>query len=91
MRLATLTTSILAGCLFVGDLADFSPNAQRFHKLYGEPTIEFFSVRKGIMMAVEYGPDREACELLIGPTQSLIQRGNQEPMSSPAVSDLLQE
>jgi hypothetical protein len=59
--------------------------------MYGEPTIEFFSVRGGIAMAAEYGPDRAACELLIGHTQSLIQRETQNPISSPAVSDLLRE
>jgi hypothetical protein len=44
-------------------------------------------------MAVQYGPDRVACELLIGHAQSLVQRDTQppSPISSQDVSGLLQE
>jgi hypothetical protein len=70
-----------------------APNAQALHKRYGDASIEFFDVGGGIALAVQYGPDRVACELLIGHEQSLIQRDSQPPppVSSAAVSDLLQE
>ena len=70
-----------------------APSAQGLRKLYGEPTMERFAVRSGITVAVQYGPDRTACQLLIAPVQSLLEL--QEPippsMSSRDVSDVLQE
>ena len=44
-------------------------------------------------MAVEYGADRMPCELLISHAQSIIERNTEPPppISSSAVSDLLQE
>jgi hypothetical protein len=68
------------------------PNAQNFHQLYGEPTMERFAVRNGITVTVEYGPDRAACQILIAPRRLLVEV--QSPdflMSSPAVSGVLQE
>lgn len=87
-------TLVLFACLFsdTPGLAP-APTAESLHKLYGEPYVEFFTARSGIAVAVQYGPDRMACELLIGHQQSLTQRDTQPPpsISSAAVSDLLQE
>jgi hypothetical protein len=61
-------TAILVGWLFACVPADVSaPDAQDFHKLYGEPTMERFAVRNGITVTVEYGPDRVAYQILIAP------------------------
>jgi len=82
---------LLALFSFATDASE--PSAQGLRKLYGEPTMERFAVRSGITLAVAYGPDREACQLLIAPVQSL--RDLEVPipgsMSSRDVSDLLQE
>jgi hypothetical protein len=54
--------------------------------------MERFAVRSGITLTAEYGPDRIACELLIAPTQALIELQTPiPPMSSKGVSDVLQE
>ena len=62
-------------------------------KLYDEPTMERLAVRSGITLTVEYGADRTACQLLIAPTQLLVdvQEPIPPPMSSQGVSDVLQE
>lgn len=50
-------------------------------------------MRSGITLSVEYGADRTACQLLIAPTQLLVdvQEPIPPPMSSQGVSDVLQE
>jgi len=88
------TTLVLFGCLSSATPGmPPAPNAESLHKRYGEPNIEFFSASSGIAVAVQYGPGRVACELLIGHAQSLLQRDMQPPpaISSPVVSDLLKE
>jgi hypothetical protein len=87
-------TLVLFGCLSSGAPGDQpAPNADSLREHFGEPNIEFFTAQSGIAVAVQYGPGRVACDLLIGHAQSLIQRDRQPPppVSSPAVSDLLQE
>jgi hypothetical protein len=92
LKYALFSASLLLALLsFATDAS--APSAQGLRKLYGEPTMERFAVRSGITLAVQYGPDRTACELLIAPVQSLLEL--QEPippsMSSRDVSDVLQE
>jgi hypothetical protein len=55
--------------------------------------MEHFAVRSGISLAVEYGPDRMACQLLIAPAQPLVQflQNPIPPIPSQGVSDVLQE
>ena len=61
-------------------------------QLCGNRTMERFAVRSGITLTAEYGPDRIACELLIAPSQTLIELQTPiPPMSSKGVSDVLQE
>ena len=93
MRLAATIPAILILFLFSGAPIDSAaPDAQELHKRYGVPNIEFFDVSSGIAIAVEYGPDRMACELLIGRKQSLIRwQSADTPISSKVVSALLQE
>ena len=68
------------------------PGAEEMHRRYGEPNIEFFDVRSGIAIAVEYGPDRLACEVSIGHKQSLLERQSPPPpISSRVVTELLQQ
>ena len=93
MKLST-TILVFLGCLFTGVPGDApAPSADALRKQFGEPNIEFFSAPNGIAVAVQYGPDRVACDLLIGHAQSLTQRDTQPPppVSSAAISDLLQE
>jgi len=84
--------AVLVGWLFACVPADVSaPNAQDFHKLYGEPTMERFATRNGITVTVEYGPDRAACQILIAPSRLLIEVQSPDAlMSSPDVSGVLQ-
>jgi hypothetical protein len=90
---AIAIASILFFCLFSRGSAEVSaPSAQELHKLYGEPTMERFAVRSGITLTVQYGSDRKACQFLIAPAQSLVEvRTPTLPMSSPIVSEVLQE
>ncbi len=61
------------GCLVVAvATVGLAPSSQDFHSRYGRPDIERFTVAPGISLTVEYGSDRQACELRIEPTQSLI-------------------
>ena len=82
---------LLALFSFAADAS--APSAQGLRKLYGEPTIERFAVRSGITLSVEYGADRTVCQLLIAPTQLLVdvQEPIPPPMSSQGVSAVLQE
>jgi hypothetical protein len=60
--------------------------------MYGEPTMERFAVGNGITVIVQYGPDRAACQILIAGRRLLDEvKGPDLPMSSPAVSRVLQE
>jgi hypothetical protein len=61
------------GCLVVViATVGLAPSSQDLHSRYGRPDIERFTVAPGISLTVEYGSDRQACELRIEPTQSLI-------------------
>ena len=93
MRLPIATASLFLGCLLTGPLDEVSaPSEEGLHKQYGKPTMERFAVRSGITLTVEYGPDRMACQLLIAPTQPLVQLQTPiPPMPSQGVSDVLQE
>jgi len=93
VRLPIATASLFLGCLLTGPLDEVSaPSEEGLHKQYGKPTMERFAVRSGITLTVEYGPDRMACQLLIAPTQPLVQLQTPiPPMPSHGVSDVLQE
>jgi hypothetical protein len=43
-----------------------------FHSLYGPSDVERFTVRPGITMTVEYGPDQVACQMTIARKQPLL-------------------
>jgi hypothetical protein len=69
-----------------------APGPQDLRSLYGEPAMERFTVRSGITVTVEYGPDRLACQLLIEPQQTLVEIQNQgPPMSSQEVFEVLDQ
>ena len=89
----SIATAVLAGWVLAYVPSDVrAPNAQDFHKLYGEPTMERFAVRNGITVTVEYGPDRAACQILIAPRRLLVEVQSPDVlMSSPGVSGVLQE
>jgi hypothetical protein len=54
--------------------------------------MERFTARPGISLAVEYGSDHLACQVLIEPPQSLIHQEEQARlMSSEGVSQVLEE
>jgi hypothetical protein len=54
--------------------------------------MERFTARPGISLAVEYGSDHLACEILIEPPPSLIHQEEQARlMSSEGVSEVLEE
>lgn len=84
---------IFAGCFLVavGSVL-LTQSSQEFHGRYGEPDIERFAARPGISLAVEYGSDHLACQVLIEPPQSLIHQEEQARlMSSEDASQVLEE
>jgi hypothetical protein len=84
---------IVAGCLLfaVGSVL-LTRSSQEFHSRYGEPDIERFAARPGISLAVEYGSDHLACQVLIEPPQSLIHQEEQARfISSESASQVLEE
>jgi len=84
---------IVAGCLLVavGSVL-LTQSSQEFHSRYGEPNIEHFAARPGISLAVEYGSDHLACQVVIEPPQSLIHQEEQARlMSSDGASQVLEE
>jgi hypothetical protein len=84
---------VFIGCFLVvlASLAT-APDSQELHNRYGEPTMERFKARPGISVAVEYGPDRLACVLLIEPPQSVLHQAEQLPlMPAEGVSEVLEE
>lgn len=84
---------IVAGCLLVAVGSVFlTQSSQEFHSRYGEPDIERFAARPGISLAVEYGSDHLACQVVIEPPQSLIHQEEQARlMSSDGASQVLEE
>jgi hypothetical protein len=74
---------IVAGCLLVavGSVL-LTQSSQEFHSRYGEPDIERFAARPGISLAVEYGSDHLACQVVIEPPQSLIHQEEQARLMS---------
>jgi len=59
---------IVAGFLLVAAASVvLMQSSQEFHSRYGEPDMERFTARPGISLAVEYGSDHLACQLLIKP------------------------
>jgi hypothetical protein len=84
---------IVAGSLLVavGSVL-LTQSSQEFHSRYGEPDMERFAARPGISLAVEYGSDHLACQVLIEPPQSLIHQEEQARfMSSEDTSQVLEE
>jgi len=84
---------ILIGCLLVATASVvLTQSSQEFHSRYGEPDTERFTARPGISLAVEYGSDQLACQVLIEPPQSLIHQEEQARlMSSEGASQVLEE
>ena len=84
---------ILIGCLLVVTASVvLTQSSQEFHSRYGEPDMERFTARPGISVAVEYGSDHLACQVLIEPPQSLIHQEEHVPlMSSEGVTEVLEE
>jgi hypothetical protein len=84
---------VVAGCLLVavGSVL-LTQSSQEFHSRYGEPDMERFAARPGISLAVEYGSDHLACQVVIEPPQSLIHQEEQARlMSSDGASQVLEE
>jgi hypothetical protein len=83
----------LAGCLLVTAATVFAAQSSNdLHSKYGQPDLERFQARPGISLTVQYGSDRQACEMAIGPLQPLIhQEGESQFTSSESVSEILEE
>jgi hypothetical protein len=84
---------ILAGCLLVAASTAFvAQSSDELHAKYGQSDLERFQVRPGIGLTVQYGSDRQACQIVIGPLQPLIhQEGQSQFISSESVSEILEE
>jgi hypothetical protein len=51
--------------------ASMPETSAEFRARYGKPEVERFAVRDGLTLAVEYGPDGEACRMRIEPRHEL--------------------
>ena len=56
---------ILLGCVLLAGFLTPQQSSSKYHSLYGLSDLERFTVRPGITLTVEYGPDRFACQLQI--------------------------
>jgi hypothetical protein len=83
----------LAVCVGVALASGALPqSSQEFHSKYGEPDLERFEARPGINLAVEYGPDYLACQIIMEPPQPLVHGEEQiQFMSSEGMSEILEE
>jgi len=83
----------VAGCLFLAAASAVLPqSSQDLHNRFGESDLERFMVRPGISLTVEYASDHMACRLLIESHQALFHaEENSPPMSSEAVTEILEE
>jgi hypothetical protein len=84
---------ILAGCLIVtAGTVLVVQSSNYFHSKYGQSDLERFQVRPGISLTVQYGPDHQACQIVIGPLEPLIhQETETQSISSESVSEILEE
>ena len=57
-----------------------APGTIELRSRYGAPNKETFTARPGIDVTVEYGPDRQACDVEIGPSWHLL---DGRPATSP--------
>jgi hypothetical protein len=84
-----LVVILLCGAKGIGQ-ADSSS----LHGRYGEPTLERFAVTPQIELLVNFGTDRQACEVLIQPTKASILPAEREfglMMDESVVSQILEE
>lgn len=87
---------ILVVCLFVAIAGGATaPNSMELRNRYGAPNQETFTARPGIDVTVQYGPDRQACDVEIGPSRHLLDSypPTSPPKMVPAkdVSEILEE
>src|SRR5712664_3687246 len=84
---------IVAACLFFAVVSVVvAPSSQELHKRYGEPNLERFMARPGIVLTAEYGSDHSACWVLIEPPRPLFHPEESLPlMSSDTVTEILEE
>jgi hypothetical protein len=82
-----------ASCLLIAAAGMLlTQSSKEFHSRYGEPDVERFQVRPGIALTAQYGSDRQACQIIIGPSEPLIhQVGDTQFISSDAVAELSEE
>jgi len=86
---------LLACFLFAAASSVVAPGSMDLRNHYGAPSVETFAARPGIDVTVEYGSDRLACDIEIGPSRHLFD--NPTPLSPPQtipaedVSEVLEE
>jgi len=56
---------ILVGCVLLAGFLAPQQSSSEYHLLYGPSDLERFTVRPGITLTIEYGPDRTACRMVI--------------------------
>ena len=74
---------IVAGCLLLVAAA-LAPqqSSSEYHGIYGPSDVERFTVRPGISMTVEYGPDQVACQMIITRSRPLLATIHWPPTST---------
>src|ERR1700721_538994 len=74
---------IVAGCLLlVGAALASQQSSSEYHGIYGPSDVERFTVRPGITMTVEYGPDQVACQMIITRSRPLLATIHWPPTST---------
>jgi hypothetical protein len=86
---------VVVFCLVTAVSGALGPSSMELRNRYGTPNMERFTARPGIDVTVEYGADRLACDVSIGPSRPLIDEHplamEQQLISSESVSEILEE
>jgi hypothetical protein len=62
---------------------DIQLTADDLHNRYGDSRVERFPVRPGISLTAIYGAHREVCQMVVGPTRSIIPRDDPDKEMRP--------
>lgn len=64
---------IVAGCLLLV-VAALTPqqSSSDFHALYGQSHLERFTIRPGVTLTAQYGPDQVVCQMIVARLQPLL-------------------
>jgi hypothetical protein len=83
---------ILVGCaLLAAAILAPQQSSSQYHSLYGASDLERFTVRPGITLTIEYGPDRTACRMVIEGSRHLLSNAADTILPQKEVAQILAE